>query len=325
MRLKSIIHATLALAAAGALCGLLRRRSCRRPAGRAATDDVRRRRHPHRRPAAHLRRHGLQLPADQHRRPARPAPRRRGAARAVRHRLLPRRRDAPRRRHAGGRGARAALDRELRDQGQQGHQDRGPAEVAAQRRPRDRQDLRPVGARRGQAVPHRPVLLARQVRGARRHQGRGSAGQQGQDHRSTSTKASAPASARSTSPATRRSPTRSCSSSSSCKTPNWLSWYRQDDRYAREALSGDLEKLRSYYMDRGYANFAVTSTQVAIAPEKDDIFVTINVARRRRLQDLRGQDRRQPGRAGVGAAAADLHAARRYLFAAHRSPRPPRR
>ncbi|HEX2492495.1 MAG TPA: outer membrane protein assembly factor BamA [Steroidobacter sp.] len=60
-------------------------------------------------------------------------------------------------------------------------------------------------------------------------------------------------------------------------TPNWLSWYRQDDRYAREALSGDLEKLRSYYMDRGYENFAVTSTQVAIAPEKDDIFVTVNV------------------------------------------------
>jgi outer membrane protein insertion porin family len=61
------------------------------------------------------------------------------------------------------------------------------------------------------------------------------------------------------------------------KTPNWLSWYRQDDRYARESLSGDLEKLRSYYMDRGYANFQVNSTQVAIAPEKDDIFITINV------------------------------------------------
>ncbi len=61
------------------------------------------------------------------------------------------------------------------------------------------------------------------------------------------------------------------------KTPNWLSWYKQDDRYSRESLQGDLEKLRSYYMDRGYANFQIESTQVAIAPEKDDIFITINV------------------------------------------------
>ena len=62
------------------------------------------------------------------------------------------------------------------------------------------------------------------------------------------------------------------------KTPNWLSWYRQDDRYSRESLQGDLEKLRSYYMDRGYANFDIESTQVAIAPEKDDIFITVNVS-----------------------------------------------
>jgi outer membrane protein insertion porin family len=61
------------------------------------------------------------------------------------------------------------------------------------------------------------------------------------------------------------------------KTPNWLSWYRQDDRYSRESLQGDLEKLRSYYQDRGYANFDIESTQVAIAPEKNDIFVTVNV------------------------------------------------
>jgi len=60
-------------------------------------------------------------------------------------------------------------------------------------------------------------------------------------------------------------------------TPNWLSWYRQDDRYSRESLQGDLEKLRSYYMDRGYANFQIESAQVAIAPEKDDIFVTVNI------------------------------------------------
>ncbi len=60
-------------------------------------------------------------------------------------------------------------------------------------------------------------------------------------------------------------------------TPNWLSWYRSDDRYSREELSGDLEKLRSYYLDRGYANFEIDSTQVAISPDKSDMFVTINV------------------------------------------------
>jgi outer membrane protein insertion porin family len=61
------------------------------------------------------------------------------------------------------------------------------------------------------------------------------------------------------------------------KTPNLLSFYKQDDRYSRESLQGDLEKVRSYYMDRGYANFDIESTQVAIAPEKDDIFITVNV------------------------------------------------
>jgi outer membrane protein insertion porin family len=61
------------------------------------------------------------------------------------------------------------------------------------------------------------------------------------------------------------------------RTPNWLSWYRQDDRYAKEALNADLETLRSYYMDRGYADFAITSSQVAIGPEKDDIFITVGV------------------------------------------------
>ena len=61
------------------------------------------------------------------------------------------------------------------------------------------------------------------------------------------------------------------------KTPNWLSWYKQDDRYSRETLQGDLERLRDYYMDRGYANFQINSTQVQITPEKSDIFIDVNV------------------------------------------------
>jgi outer membrane protein insertion porin family len=61
------------------------------------------------------------------------------------------------------------------------------------------------------------------------------------------------------------------------KTPNWLSWYKQDDRYSKESLTGDLEKIRSYYMDRGYANFALESTQVTIAPEKDNMYITVSV------------------------------------------------
>ncbi|HET7757128.1 MAG TPA: outer membrane protein assembly factor BamA [Steroidobacteraceae bacterium] len=61
------------------------------------------------------------------------------------------------------------------------------------------------------------------------------------------------------------------------KTPNWLSWYKQDDRYSRESLQGDLEKIRNFYMDRGYANFQLLSTQVQIGPDKENIFITVNV------------------------------------------------
>jgi outer membrane protein insertion porin family len=60
-------------------------------------------------------------------------------------------------------------------------------------------------------------------------------------------------------------------------TANWLSWIRQDDRYSKEALEGDLETLRSFYMNRGYADFQVEATQVAISPNKKDIFVTVTI------------------------------------------------
>ena len=68
------------------------------------------------------------------------------------------------------------------------------------------------------------------------------------------------------------------------QTPNLLSFIRQDDRYSREALSGDLESLRSYYMDRGFADFQIESTQVAISPGKEDIFITVNLIEGDRYQ-----------------------------------------
>nr|WP_085918460.1 outer membrane protein assembly factor BamA [Halomonas sp. CSM-2] len=56
----------------------------------------------------------------------------------------------------------------------------------------------------------------------------------------------------------------------------WFGWFSSDE-YSREALSGDIERLRSYYLDRGYVNFDVTSTQVSIGADKSEIFITLNV------------------------------------------------
>jgi outer membrane protein insertion porin family len=61
------------------------------------------------------------------------------------------------------------------------------------------------------------------------------------------------------------------------KTPGWLSWYDDDDRYSRASLKGDLERLRNFYMDRGYANFAIRSTQVQISPDRKNIYININI------------------------------------------------
>ena len=58
------------------------------------------------------------------------------------------------------------------------------------------------------------------------------------------------------------------------RTSNWLSWYRRDDQYSREKLEGDREKLRNYYLDRGYVDFSEDSVQVAISPDKRDMFIT---------------------------------------------------
>jgi outer membrane protein insertion porin family len=63
----------------------------------------------------------------------------------------------------------------------------------------------------------------------------------------------------------------------------WLSWYTKSDRYSRLKLNADLEKLRSHYLARGYVDFRIDSTQVAISPDKQQISVTINITEGQRF------------------------------------------
>jgi outer membrane protein insertion porin family len=60
-------------------------------------------------------------------------------------------------------------------------------------------------------------------------------------------------------------------------TPGWFSWYTKADQYSKQKLTGDIETLKSFYLNRGYLEMQVESTQVSITPDRKDIYVTINI------------------------------------------------
>ncbi len=67
-------------------------------------------------------------------------------------------------------------------------------------------------------------------------------------------------------------------------TPGWFTWYTKSDQYSKQKLATDVEALRSFYLNRGYLEFNVESTQVSITPDKKDIFVTVNLVEGEKYQ-----------------------------------------
>lgn len=60
-------------------------------------------------------------------------------------------------------------------------------------------------------------------------------------------------------------------------TSGMMTWYTGTDKYSREKLEGDVERIRSYYLDRGYLEYSAEPPQVTISPDRHDIFITLTL------------------------------------------------